>query len=71
MAATLYQSQQAVTLQTRSAAYSLIGIMLDHLDHLNLNLLKIELVAGNFVQVTLSNPLPVEHIDHLKLTGPI
>lgn len=71
MAATLYRSQQAVTLQTRRAAYQLVNLMLDHLDALNLNLLKIELVAGNFVEVTLSNPMPVEQIDHLKLTGPI
>lgn len=71
MAATLYRSQQAVTLQTRGVAYEFLAVMCTHLDHLNLNLLKVELVTGNFVEVTLNNPMPVEQIDHFKLTGPI
>lgn len=67
MAQTVYRSLQAVTLQNRSRAYEYLASMCLHLESLNLNLIALSLDGSNFVQVTLSNPLPPEQIAHLGL----
>lgn len=67
MALTTYRSKQAVTLQTRDEAYDLLARLLRHLHPLNLNLLRVELVAGNFVEIDLNNPLPANQLDHLHV----
>lgn len=58
MANTIYRSRTAVTLARRAEAYERICDLLRHLDHWNLNLLRLELVAGNFVEIELNNPIP-------------
>lgn len=69
MAITIYRSRQAVTTAAaRTLAYlHRLPVLLLHLDALNLNLLKLELVAGNVVEITLNNPLPASQVDHLNL----
>jgi len=72
MADFTYRSQQAVTLQTRGAAYDFLCDLLRHLDALNLNLRSVTLRVDNFVDVVVfPNPLPVGQVDHLHLTGPV
>ena len=72
MALTTYRSQVAITtLNLRKIAYQKLVILIDHLHPFNLNLLRVELMPDNFVEVDLNNPLPVDQIDHLGLTGPV
>jgi hypothetical protein len=71
MAQTTYRSQVAVTLATRRRAYERICDFLSHLDALDLNLVSITRDGSNFIVITLSDPLPVSHVDHMGLTGPI
>jgi hypothetical protein len=72
VANTLYRSTVAITtLALRRTAYERLMWLMGHLDDLNLNLVNIQLGAGNFIEVTLNNPLPSEQVAHLGLTGPV
>lgn len=65
----VYQHQVPVTnAARRTAAYrQVIPDILAHADALNVNVTKIEVVAGNFVQFTTSAQLSAEQLAHLNL----
>lgn len=65
----VYRSLQAVTTAARrTIAYrEVIPELLVHMDVLNINLLRIQLVAGNFVEVETQTAIPSGHVSHLRL----
>lgn len=70
MAATIYVSKQAVTLQNRAHAYEMTASFLLHLDTFNLNVVSIIRRADNFIEITINNPIPAAQLSHLELDGP-
>lgn len=65
----VYRSLQAITtVARRTTAYrEVIPDLLTHLDRFDINLTKLELVTGNFVEITTQTAIPAGHVDHLKL----
>lgn len=63
---TTYVSQ-TVTLQTRPIAYAQAGLLLEHLDHLGINLISIIVNPDHTVSVTLDDALPATQLAHLLL----
>lgn len=65
----IYRSLQAVTTAARrTMAYrEVIPDLLIHLDCFDINLTKLEVVAGNFVEITTNAQIPAAHVAHLKI----
>ncbi len=72
MARTTYRSKVAITNANRKRmAYSALVDIIEHVHAWGLNLLRVEVMPDSFVEVDTSDPIPVQHVDHLNLTGPV
>lgn len=69
MAATTYtRVLPNLTKATRRAAYKRIILLLEHLEAFDIDLLSITFDAPTrTVSITLTDPVPVDNIDHLDL----
>lgn len=70
MADTLYRSKQRITSAAlRTVAYSKARDLLEHLEGFGINLVSIVVDSNNWVIVTVADPLPLAHVDHLGLVA--
>lgn len=67
MATTIYTTPR-VTAQTRKRAYTLLGLLLDHIPYYQgIDIVSIVRNADNSVTITLTNPIPADQLEHLGL----
>jgi hypothetical protein len=75
MANTTYRSAVPITKSNLAAAFLAFGHFMEHVEVWNLDLVSLSRPTSGpnsgFLVVTLDNPIPSEHVTHLRLTGPI